>query len=191
MQENFQIRSVNIPVYKINFFKSNWLQIYTPLVDLFDLQVRFNLQTKAIDLRSTSTNDLERCAQFINTLLYGFLIEDAIKILKSKDLFIESFRVQDVKRLANDHLARAVGRIIGREGKIKKAIEEATNTKTVIRDYEIFILGSVGNIEVCKRAICKLIMGSDPAKVCHSLNNVTDKIKDRIGMFESTTKIME
>ncbi|KAM0688418.1 pre-rRNA-processing protein pno1 [Conglomerata obtusa] len=191
MDENYQIRSVSIPTYKIQYFKSNWMQIYTPLVDLFDLQIRFNLETKSIDLRSKHTTDLERCAQFINALLYGFTIEDGMKMLKNKELFVESFRILDVKKLQNDHLGRAIGRIIGRDGKVKKAIESSTNTKMVIRDNEVFILGSVGNIEVCKRAVCKLIMGSEPAKVCHSLTNVTEKIKDRIGMFESTTKIIE
>ncbi|KAM0678918.1 pre-rRNA-processing protein pno1 [Binucleata daphniae] len=191
MENNIQTRSVAIPVYKFAFFKTNWMQIYTPLVDLFDLQICFNLATKSIDLRSTHTNDLERCAQFINAILYGFSIQDSAKMLKSKDIFVESFRIQDVKKLQNDHLSRAVGRIIGREGKIKKAIETATNTKIVLKDNEVFILGSVGNIEVCKRAICKLIMGSEPAKVCNTLTNVTGKIKDRVGMFESITNLIE
>lgn len=128
MEDNFQIRSVSIPTYKFTYFKSNWMQIYTPLVDLFDIQIRFNLVTKTIDLRSQHTKDLERCAQFITAILYGFIIEDSARMLKSKDVFIESFRIQDVKKLQNDHLSRAVGRIIGREGKIKRAIETSTNT---------------------------------------------------------------
>lgn len=191
MDDGFQQRNVSIPTQKIGFFKRNWMQIYTPLVDLFDLQVRFNLQTKSIDLRTKTPANLERCAQFITALLYNFPIESALLILKKPDVFIDSFKIKDVKKLKNDHVGRAIGRIVGREGKIKKAIETSSNSKIVINGDEITIMGSVDNVRIARDSVCRLIMGSDPSKVCNGLRNVTGKIKDRIGMVESIKDRLE
>lgn len=188
--EDYQIRSVKIPHNKIAFFKQNWLHIYTPLVDAFDLQIRFNLHTSSIDLRTKTSTNLEKCAQFIGALLV-FPLVDALLILKRSNVFTDSFEIKDVKRLKHQHITRAIGRIIGRDGKIKKSLEMASNTKIVICGEAIHILGSVDNIKLARDAVCRLIMGSEPSKVCSGIRNVTGKIKDRIGMIENIRERLE
>lgn len=60
-------------------------------------------------------------------------MQDAITFLRVENLFVDSFDIIDVKRtLIGDHLSRAVGRVVGSNGRTKAAIENATITRIVV-----------------------------------------------------------
>jgi hypothetical protein len=165
-------------------------------------QVRMNLKTKSVELRTSEHTEhvsaLQKSADFLKAFLLGFEVQDAIALLRLDDLYVDTFevppdprhpesggsapalrapnspspllqpispgigpvslfpfrpkagcprlgcapriapyrrvarQVKDVKPLHGDHLSRAIGRIAGKAGKTKFAIENATRTRIVV-----------------------------------------------------------
>jgi len=179
-----EIRKVPVPTHRYTPLKDNWLKIFTPIVENLKLQVRFNMKARQVEIRlSPETPDisnLQRGADFVRAFIYGFDIDDALALLRLEDLFIETFEVKDVKTLRGDHENRAVGRLAGKGGRTKFTIENVTKTRIVIADTRVHILGSYQNIQLARRAICNLILGSPPSKVYGNLRSVASRISERL-----------
>lgn len=182
-QQQIEQRKIPIPPHRMTPLKTNWLKIYTPLVDQLKLQVRMNLKSKSVEIRTCpQTPDIgyiQKGADFLKAFTLGFSIDDAIALLRLEDLFIESFEVKDVKTLHGDHLSRAIGRITGKDGKTKFTIENTSRTRIVVADTKIHILGSTQNNRIARDAIVNLILGSPPGKVYAHLRNVASRMKER------------
>ncbi|KAK5680678.1 pre-rRNA-processing protein pno1 [Elasticomyces elasticus] len=176
-------RKIRIPPHRMTPLKNSWPKIYPPLVEHLKLQVRMNLAKKAVELRTspstTDTGAIQKGADFLQAFTLGFDLDDAIALLRLDDLYIQSFEIKDVKTLSGEHLSRAVGRIAGKDGKTKFAIENASRTRIVLADSKVHILGGFKNLNVAREAIVSLILGSPPGKVYGNLRTVGARMKER------------
>ncbi|KAI8850795.1 hypothetical protein BC829DRAFT_415739 [Chytridium lagenaria] len=156
------------PSHRMTPLKKNWMQIYTPLVDYLKLQVRMNVRRKAVEIRTCKetedTGAIQKGADFVKAFTLGFEIADAVALLRLDDLYIDTFETKDVKTLNGDNLSRAVGRMVGKDGRTKFAIENASRTRIVVADCKIHILGSFSNIKIARDAVVALILGASPGK---------------------------
>ena len=178
-----ETRKVIIPPHRMTPLKTAWPKIYPPLVEHLKLQVRMNLRGKAVELRTwkgtTDPGALQKGEDFVKAFSLGFNVDDAIALLRLDDLYIETFEIKDVKTLNGEHLGRAIGRIAGKDGKTKFAIENASKTRVVLADQKIHILGGFKNIHIAREAIVSLILGSPPGKVYGNLRTVARRMKER------------
>merc|ERR1719262_548050 len=160
------------------------MEILQPLVQHMQLEVRMNTKRRAVEIRSSQkTPDvgfLQKATDFVRAFMMGFDVQDALAILRLDDLFIQSFEVKDVKTLRGDHLSRCIGRIAGKDGKTKYAIENATRTRIVLQEDKIHILGSFANIKIARDSVCSLILGSNPGKVYTRLRTVSKRLQERL-----------
>lgn len=183
MKVKLESRKVAVPPHRMTPLKNVWSKIYPPLVEHLKLQVRMNLKTKTVELRTnkytTDVGALQKGADFVKAFTLGFNVDDAIALLRLDDLYIETFEIKDVKTLTGDHLSRAIGRIAGKDGKTKFAIENATRTRIVLADSKIHILGGFTHIRMAREAVVSLILGSPPGKVYGNLRTVASRMKER------------
>lgn len=183
LADGTEVRKVPVPQHRYSPLKENWMKLFEPIVEHLKLQVRFNLKSKNVEIRTcketTDIQNLQKAADFVRAFVLGFEVEDALALVRLDDLFIDSFVVQDVKTLKGDHLARAIGRVAGKGGRTKYTVENVTKTRIVLADAKIHILGSYQNIAIARRAICNLILGSPPSKVYGTLRTVAARSAER------------
>eukprot|EP00201_Polytomella_parva_P024052 CAMPEP_0175038806 /NCGR_PEP_ID=MMETSP0052_2-20121109/107_1 /TAXON_ID=51329 ORGANISM="Polytomella parva, Strain SAG 63-3" /NCGR_SAMPLE_ID=MMETSP0052_2 /ASSEMBLY_ACC=CAM_ASM_000194 /LENGTH=207 /DNA_ID=CAMNT_0016300337 /DNA_START=75 /DNA_END=698 /DNA_ORIENTATION=+ len=174
--KKIEFRRVPVPQHRLTPLKTSWMQLYTPITENLKLDMRMNLKTRKVEIKSTKDTilpgALQKAADFIHAFLLGFEIRDAIALLRLDDLYVEGFEIKDVKTLKGEHLSRCIGRLSGKSGKTKFTIENATKTRIVLADTKIHILGSFQNIRVARDALCNLILGSPPGKVYSKLRSI-------------------
>ena len=169
-QKGYRVESRKVPVppHRMTPLKASWPKIYPPLVEHLKLQVRMNVKNRSVELRTskhtTDPGALQKGEDFVKAFSLGFDVDDAIALLRLDDLYIETFEIRDVKNLQGDHVGRAIGRIAGKDGKTKFAIENASRTRVVLANQKVHILGGFQNIHVAREAIVSLILGSPPVR---------------------------
>lgn len=178
-----ETRKVPIPPHRMTPLKQQWMSIYPPLVEHLKLQCRMNIKRKTVELRNskhtTDSGALQKGEDFVKAFTLGFDVDDAIALLRLDDLYIETFEIKDVRLMHGDTQARAIGRIAGKDGKTKFAIENASRTRIVLADSKIHILGGFKNIHMARESVVSLILGKPPGKVYGNLRTVAARMKER------------
>lgn len=172
---NDDYRKVSIPPQRRAALRNNFPQIVAPIVQQLKLNIRYNTSINCVELKTssetTNPNAMSKACDFIKAFVNGFEVNDALALIRLDDIFMDEFSVTDVKTLSGDNLSRAVGRIAGKGGQVKYAIENATRTRIAMNDQRIHIIGTLNNIRMAKRVICDLVMGSPANKIYAKLRN--------------------
>ncbi|PHH92232.1 hypothetical protein CDD83_8343 [Cordyceps sp. RAO-2017] len=178
-----ETRKVPVPPHRMTPLKQAWPSIYPPIVEHLKLQCRMNIKRKTVELRTSKhtidSGALQKGEDFVKAFTLGFDVDDAIALLRLDDLYIETFEIKDVRTMHGDSQARAIGRIAGKDGKTKFAIENASRTRIVLADSKIHILGGFKNIHVARESVVSLILGKPPGKVYGNLRTVAARMKER------------
>lgn len=121
---------------------------------------------------------LYTCREVIRSIGRGFNPEIA-KLLLKQDYVFEVISLNDYTRKSKNILLRLKGRVIGKEGKSRKLIEELSEAYVSVYGKTIGIIGLPESASMAKNAIESLLKGSTHANVYKWLEKRRRELKRR------------
>ena len=103
---------------------------------------------------------LFRAKEVITAIGRGFSPEHAFRLLEDDESVLEVIDLRETVGRSQSEMKRLKGRIIGKEGKTRRIIEELTDASISVYGHTVSIIGNVEQAEVAKEAIRMLIRGS-------------------------------
>ena len=150
-----------------------------------DLSVDITVSSKtgdvSISLRPTAQDPsvLFRAKEVIMAIGRGFSPENAFRLLNEEDAVLEVIDLREVVGKSQSDQKRLKGRVIGKEGKTRRIIEELTEANISVYGHTISIIGNMDQAEVAREAIWMLIRGSQHSTVYRFLHKKRRELKKK------------
>ncbi|MEC8221339.1 MAG: KH domain-containing protein [Nanoarchaeota archaeon] len=123
----------------------------------FNSEIDVDSKTGEVLVESENAVDGFVLSQVIQAINFGHNPEKTL-VLEDENMV---FDIIDVKPMVRDHLRlkTVMGRIIGKEGSTRKAIEEITKCNIAVKDHYVSIIGAFENVGLVHEALDMLIKG--------------------------------
>lgn len=102
---------------------------------------------------------LFRAKEVVLAIGRGFSPEKAGRLLDEEEAMLMIIDLRDYVGKSEPDIKRLSGRIIGREGKTRRLIEELTSTYVSVYGHTISIIGAIEEAEIARQAIEMFIRG--------------------------------
>ena len=140
----------------------------------------------------TSVEDptvLFRAKEIVTAIGRGFAPEPAFRLLDDEEISLQVIDLRDIVGRSPSDLKRLKGRVIGKEGKTRKIIEELSEAKICIYGHTVSIIGYPDQSSIAREAVMMLIGGSLHGSVYRFLHKKrTELKKERLQLWEPTSK---
>ena len=113
----------------------------------------------------------------INAIGRGFNPDRALKLLDTDDMYFESINIKDVIGDRQNQVIRARGRLIGKDGKTRKLIEDLADVYMCVYGNTVSLIGNTISLPIAKNAIEMLLHGSEHSTVYHYLESQRPKLR--------------
>jgi len=133
--------------------------------------------TLSPDAEDPST--LFRAKEVVLAIGRGFSPEKARRLLDDNEAVLIIVDLRDFVGKSESDIKRLSGRIIGREGKTRRLIEELTGTYVSVYGHTISIIGAIEEAEIARQAIEMFIRGRLHASVNRFLHAKRRELKKK------------
>ncbi len=124
----------------------------------FNAEIDVDSNTGEVLVAGENSVDLFVLAQIVQAINYGHNPINALD-LEDENVVLD---IIDVKPLVRDshRLKTVMGRVIGKEGSTRRAIEEITKCRIAVKDHFVSVVGAFENVGLVHDALDMLIKGS-------------------------------
>jgi ribosomal RNA assembly protein len=135
-----------------------------------DVKISLSPTTKDFSL-------LLRAKEVVTAIGRGFSPERANRLIEDENSALYLIDLREIFGKSESDIKRVKGRIIGKEGKTRKLIEELTESYISVYGHTIGIIGNIENAQIAKEAIEMLLQGRQHATVYKFLHRKRQEIK--------------
>lgn len=140
-------------------------------VDSDQNEVVLHVEAEGTDpVMAMKTQDVTRA------IARGFSPERALRLF-SDDAYLEILDIHDYVGKGKNHVQRVKARVIGREGKTRRILEEQTGCDIAVYGHTVGVIGDIEGIAPAKQALDMLLRGSEHASVYRFLENKRRKAR--------------
>ncbi|MEJ2272000.1 MAG: KH domain-containing protein [Candidatus Bathyarchaeota archaeon] len=132
---------------------------------------------------------LFRAKEVITAIGRGFAPEHAFRLLDDEEVVFEVIDLREIVGRSSSDLKRLKGRVIGKEGKTRRIVEELSEANISIYGHTISIIGYPDQAAIAREAVNMLIRGSLHGTVYRFLHKKRRELKkQRLQLWEPTYK---
>jgi ribosomal RNA assembly protein len=180
------VKVVKVPRDRIGVLIGKNGEVKDMIEHTFGVKLEIDSSSGDVRISTAGSEDVNvlKAVEFVDAIAKGFSPERARRLLDDESML----NVIDIKYYTGDSikaLERVKGRIIGREGKARKIIEELTDTYISVHGHYVGIIGEANNVKLATDAVTMIINGSMHSSVYSMLQRARSKRKlDRMKLWE-------
>jgi ribosomal RNA assembly protein len=158
------------------------------------LQVELQIDSQTGDVTIDLDKELQdpsllfKAKDYVMAVGRGFSPGRAYKLLQDEENMLAVIDLREIFGRSPSDIQRVKGRIIGKEGKTRKIIEELSEASISVYGHTVSIIGGVEQTEVAREAVNMLIKGSQHVTVYRYLQRKRQDLKKkRLELWEDST----
>ncbi len=150
-----------------------------------NLSVRLDINSETGDVTISLDKDAQdpsllfKAKDAVLAIGRGFSPERAYKLLEAEDVMLVIIDLREIFGRSPSDIERIKGRLIGKEGKTRRIIEEVTEAFISVHGHTVSIIGGIEQAEVAREAVNLLIKGSQHVTVYRFLERKRQELKKR------------
>jgi len=150
-----------------------------------ELSVELQIDSQTGDIQITLMPNAQdptvlfRAKEVISAIGRGFSPEHAFRLLEDDEAVLEVIDLRETVGKSQSDMKRLKGRIIGKEGKTRRIIEELTEATVSVYGHTVSIIGNMDQADAAKEAIQMLIRGSLHRTVYRFLHRKRRELKKK------------
>jgi len=161
------MKYLKIPMDRVGVLIGHKGETKNSIEDKTGLKLEIDSKTGDVAINDQDAKDpviILTVENYIKAIGRGFSPEKADNLFREDaDFFV--FDLHDYVGKKESHLKRLKSRVIGREGKTKKVLEDLTDSKISVYGHTIGIISDVMKMNILKKSIDMLLTGSKHASV--------------------------
>jgi ribosomal RNA assembly protein len=154
-----------------------------------DLNVDSETGTVEITLPPTAEDPtvLFRAKEVVTAIGRGFAPEHAFRLLDDEEIVFDVIDLRETVGRSPSDLKRLKGRVIGKEGKTRRIVEELSEANISVYGHTISIIGYPDQATIAREALSMLLRGSLHGTVYRFLHKKRRELKkQRLQLWEPT-----
>lgn len=184
---------VKVPKERIGALIGPDGRVKTSIEKRLSVGLQINSQSGDVKITLTPTAQdptvLFRAKEVVIAVGRGFSPEHAFRLLEDDEAVLGVIDLRETVGRSQSEMKRLKGRIIGKEGKTRRIIEELTETNVSVYGHTISVIGTMDQAEVAKEAIRMLIRGSLHGTVYRFLHRKRRELKKKkMELWETRTE---